>query len=169
MLSMAETSDNSFTTALFAAYNELAALGEQERAIAVRKAQLRQSVNALYPLVFGSAVDINTLSLPDAMRLVLRSAGRALNGHEFMSKLEDIGFDLSKYKDPMANILTAMNRMVEAGEMMWVADAPRKTVEAAPELKPVPDVPSTLPTPDGLDGWLRAAGGLSKTIEGETE
>jgi hypothetical protein len=77
-----------YSDALFAAYDELTQLSEQERIIAVRKAQLRETVNALYPLVFQDAVDINSLSLPDAMRLVLRSAGRPLNAHDFKTKLE---------------------------------------------------------------------------------
>jgi hypothetical protein len=127
--------NNPYRDALWSAYEELGKLKEEERKIAVRKSQLQQTVNALSPLVFPQDVDIASLSLPDALRLVLQSSGRPLTAVEFKSKLEDIGFDLAKYNDPMANILTAMRRMVEAEEMRWIEDAPRKTVEATPELK----------------------------------
>lgn len=161
---MSEGDETLYSKALFAAYEELSQLTEQERAIAVRKAQLKQTVDALYPLVFDDAVDIKSLSLPDALRLVLRSSGRALNAHEFKTKLDDVGFDLEKYSDPIASILTAMNRMVEAGEMQFIPNAPRKTVEATQELKAVPDAPALppvfakIPMPDfetpqaGLEG-----------------
>lgn len=142
---MSDTGDNFYSKALGVAWDELEQLSAQERAIAIRKAQLRDTVNALYPLVFGNAVDIGSLNLPDALRLVLRSAGRPLNSHEFKTKLDDIGFNLEKYSDPVASILTAMNRMVEAGEMVLIPDAPRKTVGATPELKQVPEVPSSFP------------------------
>ncbi len=135
-----------YSDALFAAYRELADLADQERAIAVRKAQLRHTVNALYALVFPNAVDVNSLSLPDALRLVLRSTGRPLNAHQFKAKLEDLGFDLSKFENPVANILTAMNRMIEADECVWVEGAGKKTVAPGPELKPVPEAPASLPT-----------------------
>ena len=141
---MTDSSDT-YTSALFAAWEELAKLSEEERGIAVRKAQLRQTANALYPLVFPDAVDIESLSLPDAMRLVLRSSGRGLSANDFKTKLEDIGFNLEQYSDPMANILTAMRRMVDAEEMQWVPNAPRRTVEATPELKPVPEAPASPP------------------------
>jgi|SRR5579863_6422839 len=137
--------DTLYSDALFAAYDELTKLAEQERTIAIRKAQLRQTVNALYPLVFENAMDINSLSLPDAMRLVLRSAGRPLNAHDFKTKLEDMGFNLEDYSDPKANILTAMNRMVDADEMTWVAGASKKTVEAGRELKTIPEAPQVPP------------------------
>jgi hypothetical protein len=150
MSSMADSS-NTYSTALFAAWEELTKLNEEERAIAVRKSQLRHSADALYPLVFPDAVEIKNLSLPDAMRLVLRSSGRGLNAHDFRTKLEDIGFNLEQYSDPMASILTAMKRMADAEEMHWVPDAPRKTVTAAPEMKPVPELPSSLPIPEGLE------------------
>ncbi|MGO9326433.1 MAG: hypothetical protein ACLP07_17900 [Terracidiphilus sp.] len=167
---MTETADT-YSSALFSAYDELDKLGEQERTIAIRKAQLRQTVKALYPLVFPEAVDIKSLSLPDAMRLVLRSAGRALATNDFKTKLEDIGFDLDQYSDPKANILTAMKRMVDAGEMHWVPDSPKKTVTATSELKPVPEVPSSLPVPGGIASFLDALGqgvatGLAAADEG---
>jgi hypothetical protein len=138
--------DNLYSEALFAAWAELDSLRVQERDIAIRKAQLQQTVNALYPLVFDNQVDINALSLPDAMRLVLRSTGRPLSGNDFKTKLEDMGFELSKFANPLANIMTAMNRMVEAEEMIWFEqDGKPKKAIPGPELKSVPE----LDAPDG--------------------
>jgi hypothetical protein len=136
---------NLYTDALMAAYDELSTLAEQERTIAIRKAQLKQTVDALYPLVFEDAIDINSLSLPDALRLVYRSTGRPLSTNDFKTKLDDMGFNLSEYSDPKANILTAMNRMVDSGEFVWVQGAQKRTVAATSELKPVPEAPALPP------------------------
>jgi hypothetical protein len=131
-------SDNPYEVALNAAFDELQKLKEQEREIAIRKAKLRETMNALSPLVFPNKVDINSMSLPNAMRLILGSAGRPLNAAEFLSKLEDIGFDVAKFDNPLANIHTAMNRMVESDELQWVQVEGKKKAIPGPELKPVP-------------------------------
>jgi hypothetical protein len=147
-----------FRDALFAALTELATLKEQERIIALRKAQLQLSINALSPLAFEQpAEDINELSLPRALRIIMRSAGRALNAHDFRTKLTDLGFDLSKFSNPMANIQTAMNRLVEGGEFMWEEDGSKKVLPGQ-ELKSEPDPPEI--DTDTLKGLLQ---GLSST------
>lgn len=154
-----EETEDFYSKALFAAYRELSELTEQERAIAVRKAQLQESINALGPLVFPQSVDIKTMRLPDAMRIALRSAGRPLNAHDFASRLTDLGFDLTTYSDPKASILTAMNRMVDGGEMVWVEGEKKKTVEATSDLKTVSSVPDTLGSnfAESLGSWAAAA------------
>jgi hypothetical protein len=152
-------SDRLYEDALKAANAELESLQKWEREIIVRKAQIQQTINALCALVYPDALDVNALSLPDAMRLVIRSAGRGLNANDFKTKLEDIGFDTSKYENPLANIMTAMNRMVENDEMIWMQTDGKKTAGPGPELKQVPqEVPKTLPLPaqpvPGLLGGL---------------
>jgi hypothetical protein len=131
-------SDNPYETALNAAYEELQKLKEQELEIAIRKAKLRETMNALFPLVFPDKVEINSLSLPNAMRLIFQSAGRPLNAADFLTKLQDIGFDVGKFDNPLANIHTAMARMVESDEMVWVEVEGKKKGIPGPELKPVP-------------------------------
>jgi hypothetical protein len=54
--------------------------------------------------------------------------------------LVDLGFDLSKFDNPLANIHTTMNRMVESEEMEW-ADTEEKKVLPGPELKSIPPPP----------------------------
>lgn len=144
-----QTSDEPepFRDALFAAYQELEMLKQQEREIAVRKAQIQQTINALYPLVFPfDDEDVRALSLPNAIRLVLRSCGRPINMHDIHSRLTDWGYDLTKFDDPMTNIRTAMNRLVESEEMVWVDEGKKKAMPG-PDLKPVPQMtpPDSLP------------------------
>jgi hypothetical protein len=141
-------SDNVYEVALNAAFAELQELKQQEREIALRKAKLQETLDALIPLVYPSAVDVNTLSLPNAMRLVLHSSGRPLSAYEFKTKLVDIGFDISKFDNPLANIHTAMNRMVENDEMIWIETEGKKKGIPGPDLKPVPQA---LPGPPEIE------------------
>jgi hypothetical protein len=127
-----------FYDALWSAYGELQEIKKQEHDLAVRKAQLTKTVNALYPLVFSDMPEINTLSLPNAIRLVISGAERPLSAGDMKTKLEDLGFDLTKFDNPLANIHTAMKRMAESDELVYV-DGDRKRVTAGPELKPAPD------------------------------
>jgi hypothetical protein len=78
-----------------------------------------------------------------------------------------MGFNLEQYSDPKANILTAMNRMVDAGEMSWVEGAPKKTVEAGPELKPIPEAPQT--PPPGVGPVVPFLSGLATQLVRERE
>jgi hypothetical protein len=138
--------DNFYESALFAAYEELAELKTKELEIAVRRSQLRQTVDALFPLVFPQEIDIKTLSLPAALRLILKSAGRPLSASDFKTKLEDMGFDTDKYDNPLANIHTAMSRMVESEEMAWVNLDGKKKAIPGPDLKPPQfEAPESLP------------------------
>jgi hypothetical protein len=159
--------DDIFGEALNAALDELVELETQERNIASRKADLRQTVSALWPVVVKQPLtDINTLSLPDAMRLVLRSAGRALNAHDYRAKLLDLGFELSKFDNPMANIQTAMKRMVDSGEMCWVEGEAKKVLPGE-KLKPVEE-PADLSADElraMLDGLMSGLNGEIDPVE----
>jgi hypothetical protein len=138
--------DKSFEQALFAAFDRLQQLKEQERSIAVEKSQLNKTIEALFPLVFPDQIDINSLSLPNAIRMVVSGAGgRPISPAEMKGKLEDLGYDISKYDNPLANIHTAMNRMVEAEEMVWADINGKKKALPGPELKPVPQPQPELP------------------------
>src|SRR5260370_12343985 len=129
-----------YWAALSAALEEFKKLQEQERETAFRKAKLKATINALHPLVFpDSPMEINTLSLPNAIRLAIRGATRPLSTYELKAKLEDLGFDFSKYENPLANLHTAVNRMVESEEMIWVhSEEQQKKDLPGPELNSVP-------------------------------
>jgi hypothetical protein len=139
-----EVPNNPYQTALFAAWEELEKLKEQERQITLRKAQVQQTVSALWLLVFPENEDINNLSLPNAIRMIMRGTQRALKAIEVKSKLEDMGFDMSKFENPMANVSTALRRMVDAEELIYVEDEDqKKKVAPGPELKSVPETATT--------------------------
>ena len=119
-----DTHNNPYQNALFQTWQELAGLVEEEKRLIIRKAQLKQSSDALWPLAFpdqaGAHPDIISMTLADVIRLLVKACnGRSTNIKEIRNRLQDIGYDLSKYKNPLASIHTAANRMVESGELSW--------------------------------------------------
>jgi len=134
-----ETPDNPYITALMTAWQELQVLQEQERELTVKKAQLKKTTEALWPLAFPeSGPDVNAMTLADTIRLVVKSCNeRAVSVKEIRGKLQDIGVDLSKYSNALASIHTAVARMVETEELCWLDDDGKK-LTAGPELKPIP-------------------------------
>jgi hypothetical protein len=133
--------DNFYSKALFSAYNELEELRKQELSLMQRRAQIRLTIKALSPLVFPNNLDIKEMSLPTAMRFIMNWAGRPLTATDFKTKLEDIGFDVGKFDNPLANIMTAMSRLVENDEFDWAEGEGKKKVIPGPELKPEPEPP----------------------------
>ena len=132
-----------FAQALLKAQTELDRLIEEEKKIAIRKAQLRETIKALSPLVSPGAnpTDLGTMSLANAIRIVVASAQRPLNALEIRGRLSDLGYKLTQHKNPMASIHTAIRRMQENSEVKKVEldGAGKETFEQGPELKK-PDV-----------------------------
>lgn len=132
-----------FASALLKAMQELEAVKEQEKQIAVRRAHLNETIKALWPLVMPDKLDIKSLSLPNAIRLIFRGIDeeRTLTVSDVKSKLVDLGYDLSQYGDnPLANISTTLSRMAETNELRHIVDeSKKKKFEPGPELKPVPE------------------------------
>lgn len=132
---------NPYRDALEMALAEFKALQEQERQIAIRKANVKASIKALAPLVNQKSTDVNSLGLADAIRLVFGGTSRTLSPIEVRGKLEDLGFNLSNFENPLASIHTALNRMVDTNELVSSkSEDNKKRVGAGPELKPVPEV-----------------------------
>lgn len=160
-----ETNDpvNPFREALFAAWLEMEELKRQEKHVAIRKAQIQQTINALYPLVYPDSEqlpDVNALSLPNAIRLVIHaSSGRPMSAADVRAKLSELGYDLDKFDNALTNIHTAMSRLVDTDEMVWVKEDGKKKALAGPELKPVPE-----PAPD-LDAINAAIEAMQKELE----
>jgi hypothetical protein len=128
-----------YKSAIFRAWQELTEAKEEEKKLLVRKARLKASVDALWPLAFPDSTypDITSLTLADAIRLMVQSCNeRPITIKEIRGKLQDLGFDLSKYKNPLASIHTAATRMVDSEELSWVDDDGNK-LTAGPEMKPV--------------------------------
>jgi hypothetical protein len=113
--------NDAFKTALEKARLELALVESEQRRLSQRKAQLLQSIAALAPLV-GEAMSNEGVRLADAMRIVMSKAALAYPDTRFTAKkvrelLSDMNFDLSKFKNPLASIHTAMSRMQAMGEL----------------------------------------------------
>ncbi len=147
-----------YKRALTKAVSEWNNLAKQERKIAVRKAQLKETIMALQTLCSGPP-DINALSLSDAIRLMIRSTGEGLSRTGIRDKLMEMGYDLKKFKNAMASIHTAVDRMVESGEFVPTPSDDKK-VEAGPELKSVAELPP-------ISGFQNLASILAQTSSTE--
>jgi hypothetical protein len=130
-----------YRAALERAWNELAVIIEQKKQIATREAQLNETVRALTPLVGEWTPDLTELSLSNAVRFVFNglAIGRTLSAMDVRTKLEELGYNLSEYENPLANIHTCMRRMIDSEELTLVETKDnKKQFEAGPELKSVP-------------------------------
>jgi hypothetical protein len=129
-----------YRSAIFKAWQELQEAQEEEKKLLIKKARLKATVDALWPMAFpdsNTSPDINSMTLADAIRMLVQSCtGRSTTIKEIRGKLQDLGYDLSKYKNPLASIHTATTRMVESEELVWVDDEGNK-LTAGPEMKPV--------------------------------
>jgi hypothetical protein len=133
------TSEEIYQSALHTAYRKWMELQDIERRIIIEKKQLRQTFLALWPLAYPDqeTTDVNSMSLANAIRLIVGGLDRPVTPTEMRGKLTDLGFDLSKYENPMANIHTTMNRMVDSEEMQWLDIETNKKAIPGPELKSV--------------------------------
>jgi hypothetical protein len=147
--------DKKYKAALDKAQADWDALTLKEQEIAVRKAQLKDTIIALSALC-SELPDINALSLSDAIRLMISSTSGGVSRVGIRDRLEELGYDLKKFKNPMASIHTAVDRMVESGEFNKMPDN-EKNVEPGPELKPIP----------GLSSSLKALADMAKEDENE--
>jgi hypothetical protein len=145
-----------YLDALVNAWQELDEIKVKEREMAYRKAKLNESVTALKPLVFKHTWDINTLGLSDAIRFVFSNTKRPLSALDIRAKLEDLGYSLDGFDNPLANIHTAIKRMNETNELSPVdSDGKKKVFESGPELKPIPE-PANETTLDELQAARQA-------------
>ncbi len=115
-----------FKKALQKARLELALVEAKQQRLAGRKAQLLQTIAGLAPLV-GEAPTDDAVTLADAMRTVMGTAAMARPNTVFTAKivrdlLQEMGFDLSKFSNPLASIHTAIARMQRAGELISMGD-----------------------------------------------
>ena len=113
-----------YRSALAAAIREYESLGEQRREIDARLSQLAQTIGTLSRLL--GYTPTQPLGLTDACRLVYRNAGVPLSPTELRDRLRSIGVDLSVYSNEMAAIHTVVKRLNEAGELKFLAGAPRR-------------------------------------------
>ena len=129
-----------YLEALTQARKQLAELEELEKNITFRKAQLRTTIEGLASLC-SEAPGIADLPLAEAIRVIFRSSDESYNATDLRDKLQDIGYDLARFKNPLASIHTAIKRMVEAEELSWVDN---KVLESGEKMKDPPSIPQGL-------------------------
>jgi hypothetical protein len=131
---------SSYQQALWKAFEDLKQVQRQQHELTLKTSQLKKTIDALFPIVYPIAPeDINSMSLANAIRLIIASTDSGVSAKEIRNRLRDLGYDLTKYNNPLASIMTAANRMVEAEELILSDDEDEKKLSAGPELKPVPD------------------------------
>jgi hypothetical protein len=131
--------------------SELERINVAKKEMAIREAQLNESLKALRPLAGEWVFDLSEFSLSNAVRFVFNGLAdeRSLSAIDVRTKLEDLAYDLSKYENPLASIHTCMRRMVETEELVIkpTDEGNKKQFEAGPQLKSVPDPPGSVPIP----------------------
>ena len=107
-----------YRQALEEAIREYERLSQKRARIDERLAQLLQTMGSLSRLC--RLEPTVRFGLTDACRMVLKSAGHPLTAAEVKAKLESIGFDASRYANPLACIHTVLRRLRRSGEVRLV-------------------------------------------------
>jgi hypothetical protein len=118
-------------------------ISRQIHELNLRKGQLRETIMALNSLC-SRLPNVESLSLSNAIRVVYATATRFLSAIEVKGKLEDLGYNVSRFKNPLASIHTALERMAKTDELSKRTDEDIKKFEAGKKLKKPPiDVQSS--------------------------
>jgi hypothetical protein len=94
------------------------AVVERDRQIAA----LIQTMNAIAPLVgeepltlpANEGTDIAPGGMTDGIRTILTEAGEPLTASEIRDRLQQKGFDMKSYSNPLANIHTILRRLTDS-------------------------------------------------------
>jgi len=109
--------EESYRRALEEAIREYERLSKQRVEIDDRIAQLLQTMGNLSRLC--NLEPTVKLGLTDACRLALKAAGHPLTAAEVRTRLEAIGFDVSRYSNPLASIHIVLKRLGRSGEVKF--------------------------------------------------
>ena len=113
-----------YRRALAAAAAECEQLTAERQRIDTRLGELAETIATLSRLC--GLAPTAPWGLTDACRTVLRNAGRPMSPAEVRDRLSVIGFDLSRYGNPLAALHTTLKRLAGAGEIAAVEAGPRK-------------------------------------------
>jgi hypothetical protein len=113
--------EENYRRALEDAIREYEQLTRQRAELDQRIAQLVQTMGSLSRLC--NLTPTVALGLTDACRLVLRSAGHPLTAIEVRMQLEAMGWDTSRYANPLASIHIVLKRLRGSGEVKFVPRA----------------------------------------------
>lgn len=143
-----EDSSAIFKAALERVIAELAELKTKKEDIIARELQLNETYKALLPLAGDLIPNVATWTLANAIRLIFNGLpdGKTLTAIGVRDKLEDLGYDLSKYENPLASIHTCVRRMLDSEELMPGRDDKKKELEPGPKLKSVAETTENKPS-----------------------
>jgi hypothetical protein len=103
-----------YLRALEEAIREYEQLLKERARIDERLSQLVQTMSSLSRLC--KLAPTIELGLTDACRMVLKTAAHPLTAAEIRGQLEAMGFDCSRYSNPLASIHTVLRRLCRSGE-----------------------------------------------------
>lgn len=112
--------EENYRRALRQAIQEYERLTAQRVEIDGRIAQLVRTIGSLSRLCHLTPTV--ALGLTDACRMALKAAGHPLTAAEVRVRLEAMGFDTSRYSNPLASIHIVLKRLCRSGEAKF---APR--------------------------------------------
>lgn len=112
--------EENYRRALRDVIREYQRLARQRAEIDERIAQLLQTMGSLSRLC--NVAPTVKLGLTDACRIVLKAAGNPLTAAEVRIQLDALGFDSSRYSNPLATIHVVLKRLCRSGEIKF---APR--------------------------------------------
>ena len=112
--------EEKYRHALQESIREYEQLTRQRSEIDGRIAQLVQAIGSLSRLC--NLIPTVQLGLTDACRMVLKAAGHPLAAAEVRMQLEAMGFDTTRYANPLASIHIVLRRLCRTGEARF---APR--------------------------------------------
>jgi hypothetical protein len=110
--------EKTYRDALEQAIREYEQLAQERARIDERLAQVVQTIGNLSRLC--RLAPTVQLGLTDACRMVLKSAGHSLTAREVKAQLEAVGFEVSRYANPLASIHTVLRRLCRSGEVRFV-------------------------------------------------
>ncbi|HYN10524.1 MAG TPA: hypothetical protein VES67_24260 [Vicinamibacterales bacterium] len=107
--------DPVYRQALSHARKQLYELTKQSQKIAREAAKLRQTITTLERMC--GETPTSSMKLSEAVLSVLTATDKALSVGGIKRALEQIGYDLSKYSNPLAVIHTTVKRAVKKGDV----------------------------------------------------
>jgi hypothetical protein len=120
--------EDNYRQALRETINEYEALARQRAEIDARIACLIQAIGSLSRLC--NLTPTIALGLTDACRMVLKAAGHPLTVTEIRMQLEAMGFELSRYSNPLSSIHIVLKRLCRAEEAKFAPRAHEKPTYA---------------------------------------
>lgn len=100
--------------------NALGLCFRQQEAHEKKIAGLRATVAALSRMLDKEFVEEDAMGFTDAIREAFRTADTNLAPTEVKGRLEQMGYDTSKYGNVMASVHTIINRLVQRGEIKQI-------------------------------------------------